>query len=95
MPELSLEDQLKKMAQDWDSRARENARHYVATGKEEWSDEEFFASGERAVEEQILNDMINICQGSDPEADARHRDRLRRGAYYAGPVDPVRRGARR
>lgn len=67
MAELSLEDQLKKMAQDWDDRARENARHYVATGKETWSDEEFFASGERTVAEQILNDMINICQGKDPK----------------------------
>ena len=67
MPDLSLEDQLKKMAHDWDERARENARYYVATGKEEWTDEEFFASGERAVEEQILNDMINICQGRDPK----------------------------
>lgn len=65
MARFSLEDQLKKMAQDWDARARENARHYVATGKEDWTDDEFFASGERAVEEQILNDMPNICQGRD------------------------------
>lgn len=65
MARFSLEDQLKKMAQDWDARARENARYYVATGKEDWTDEEFFASGERAVEEQILNDMPNICQGRD------------------------------
>lgn len=67
MPEISLEEQLQKMARDWDERARENARHYVATGKDDWSDEEFFASGERTVTEQILNDMINICQGRDPK----------------------------
>jgi ubiquinone/menaquinone biosynthesis C-methylase UbiE len=67
MPELSLEEQLRKMQQDWDLRAKENARHYVATGKTEWSDQEFFESGERTVAEQILNDMINICQGRDPK----------------------------
>jgi cyclopropane fatty-acyl-phospholipid synthase-like methyltransferase len=67
MPELSLKEQLQKMARDWDQRARENARHYVATGREDWSDEEFFASGESALSEQILNDMTNICQGKDPK----------------------------
>jgi 2-polyprenyl-3-methyl-5-hydroxy-6-metoxy-1,4-benzoquinol methylase len=66
MAELTLDEQLKKMARDWDERAKENARHYVATGKEQWTDEEFFHSGELAVEQQILNDMINICQGRDP-----------------------------
>ncbi len=54
------------MRQDWDSRARENARYYVATGKEQWTDDEFFESGRRAVSEQILNDMENICQGKPP-----------------------------
>lgn len=55
------------MQRDWDERARENARHYVATGKCEWTDEEFFASGERTVANEILTDMINICQGKDPK----------------------------
>lgn len=67
MPDISLEEQLRKMAHDWDARAKENARYYVATGREDWTDEEFFASGERALSEQILNDMINICQGRDPK----------------------------
>jgi SAM-dependent methyltransferase len=67
MPDLTLEQQLRKMADDWDQRARENARYYVATGKQEWTDEEFFESGRRAVAEQILNDMINICQDKDPK----------------------------
>jgi SAM-dependent methyltransferase len=56
---------LRKMQRDWDERARENARFYVATGKQNWTDEEFFESGERAVAEQIRNDMINICQDKD------------------------------
>ena len=58
---------LRKMQQDWDARARENARHYVATGRERWSDEEFFLSGETTVKNDILNDMTNICQGRKPE----------------------------
>ncbi len=57
---------LERMRRDWDERARENARYYVATTKRAWTDEEFFASGESHVREQILNDMINICQETDP-----------------------------
>ncbi|HXG34485.1 MAG TPA: class I SAM-dependent methyltransferase [Bryobacteraceae bacterium] len=66
MKRISLEEQLRRMERDWDRRARENARYYVATGKRDWSDEEFFESGRRTVAEQILNDMINICQGKPP-----------------------------
>jgi len=55
------------MQRDWDERARENARYYVATGNTDWSDEEFFASGEQAIADDILTDMINICQGKDPK----------------------------
>ena len=55
------------MQRDWDERARENARYYVDTGKQEWTDDEFFRSGERTVAEEILTDMINICQGKDPK----------------------------
>jgi SAM-dependent methyltransferase len=65
---INLQDQLEKMREDWDARARENARYFIATGKESWSDEEFFASGEKAIREQILNDMGNICQGKDPKS---------------------------
>lgn len=57
---------LRKMREDWDARARENARYYVATGREEWSDEEFFASGQKAVAEDILADFDNVCQGKRP-----------------------------
>ena len=63
---MELQKQLEKMKADWDARAKENARYYVQTAQENWSDEEFFASGEQTVREQILNDMINICQGKEP-----------------------------
>src|SRR5437879_9384799 len=59
-------DLLEKMRRDWDERARENARYYVVTGKLEWTDDEFFRSGELTVKEEILTDMINICQGKEP-----------------------------
>lgn len=64
---MDLEQQLAKMREDWDARARENAKHYVQTAKTDWSDEEFYASGEQTVKEEILTDMINICQGKDPK----------------------------
>jgi SAM-dependent methyltransferase len=66
MSEISPEEQLRKMRDDWDQRARENARYYVNTQTMEWSDEEFFASGEGTVAEQILNDTWNVCQGKAP-----------------------------
>ena len=52
---------------EWDRRALENARHYVATGKIDWNDEEYFESGRQNVREEILTDMGNICQGKDPK----------------------------
>ncbi len=66
MKEIGLEQQLQKMREDWDQRARENARHYVNTANARWTDEEFFASGELTVAEEVLTDMGNICQGKAP-----------------------------
>ena len=55
------------MRTEWDRRARENARFYVNTASTEWSDDEFFATGERNINEHVLTDMENICQGKPPE----------------------------
>ncbi|HLH31357.1 MAG TPA: class I SAM-dependent methyltransferase [Terriglobia bacterium] len=52
---------VEKMRREWDQRAQENARHYVATGKTEWSDEDFFKSGQDHVEQFILPDIKDIC----------------------------------
>ncbi len=60
--------QLRKMKKDWDRRAKENARHYVETAKENWTDEEFFHSGETTVAEEVDTDMTNICQGKNPRS---------------------------
>lgn len=61
-----LQPTLNTLREAWDRRARENARHYVATGQRAWTDEEFFRSGESTVEHYILNDRENICQGRLP-----------------------------
>lgn len=59
---------LEQMRRDWDSRARENARHYVHTGKTVWTDAEFFKSGEEAVQGEILEDSFNVFQGKEPRS---------------------------
>jgi len=55
-----------KMRSEWDIRAAENALHYTNTAEKEWSLDEYFASGEANVREQISTDLANICQGDDP-----------------------------
>ena len=68
--QISMDAQLEKMREDWDRRAKENARYYVATGSRNWTDEAFFASGEKTVAEEILTDLGNICQGK-PQSEMR------------------------
>jgi SAM-dependent methyltransferase len=63
---ITLEEQLERMRLDWDRRARENARHFVETSRTDWTDQDFFASGEKAIAEDILTDTGNIYQGKDP-----------------------------
>src|ERR1039458_2026281 len=60
--------QLGRMRHDWDRRALENPRYYVATGREEWTDEEFFEAGEQALRDHVFSDLENICQGKDPKS---------------------------
>src|SRR5580704_2674875 len=67
MDRANIRQQVDRMRRDWDRRAQENARHYVATGQKEWTDEEFFAAGEQEVQDHIFNDLGNICQGRDPK----------------------------
>jgi SAM-dependent methyltransferase len=62
--------QLTNMQQAWDARARANARHYIATSQAEWTDQEFFASGDWTVNGHILADLQNVA-GSTPPRDMR------------------------
>lgn len=65
MPETTLDpSQLDRMRQDWDERARENARYFIATGKKEWDSADFFDSGRLNVFHEILTDLGNVCQGN-------------------------------
>jgi len=68
MKRADIRRQVGQMRRDWDRRALENARHYVATGQEEWSDADFFAAGEEELRNHILSDLGNICQGRDPKS---------------------------
>ncbi|MBI1748148.1 MAG: class I SAM-dependent methyltransferase [Acidobacteria bacterium] len=67
MEKIGIEYQLQKMQRDWDDRARENARHFIANAKMDWSNDEFFRSGQETVAGEILPDLSNICQGKDPK----------------------------
>jgi SAM-dependent methyltransferase len=60
-------DLVTRMRREWDERARENARHYVATARTNWNDEEYFESGRSNVHHEILTDMGNVAQGRDPK----------------------------
>jgi SAM-dependent methyltransferase len=59
--------QLDRMRQDWDERARENARHFIATSNSDWNSAEFFDSGRLNVFHEILTDLGNVCQGKSPK----------------------------
>lgn len=61
-----LERYSRRMQADWDARARRNAAHFVATENQEWDAEAFFESGRLAVQQQILNDMGNVCGAWSP-----------------------------
>jgi len=67
MAEGDLGALLEQMQRDWDARAKENARFYVDTKKREWTDAEFFKSGEETAVQEILTDITNICHGKNPK----------------------------
>jgi ubiquinone/menaquinone biosynthesis C-methylase UbiE len=55
---------LRKMREDWDERARENAQYYIATSTKEWDDREFYRSGEINVANVVMPEMHRICGGN-------------------------------
>ena len=63
---MEIGEYLRKMRDDWDERARQNAQYFIADGRTDWTEEEFYDTGDRTVAEDILTDMTNICQGRDP-----------------------------
>jgi SAM-dependent methyltransferase len=68
MPSTALDPSvLEKMRHDWDERARENARHFVATASADWGSEEYYQSGRLCVYNEILIDLGNVCQRKNPK----------------------------
>jgi SAM-dependent methyltransferase len=68
MPTTALDASLlEKMRAEWDQRARENARHYIATANSQWNEREFYESGRLCVYYEILNDLGNVCQDKNPK----------------------------
>jgi len=59
---------VERMRADWEQRARENARYYVATSRDNWTEEEFYRSGETNLREYVLSDLENVCQDKDPKS---------------------------
>ncbi|MEZ5365251.1 MAG: class I SAM-dependent methyltransferase [Bryobacterales bacterium] len=55
-----------QMERDWNARAQENAFHYVASGRADWSEEDFYRSGRTSVEDLILNDRDYLLRGRAP-----------------------------
>jgi len=56
------------MRHDWDRRARENARHYIATANEQWNEEEYYNSGRLNVFHEVLTDLGNVCKQKNARA---------------------------
>jgi ubiquinone/menaquinone biosynthesis C-methylase UbiE len=57
---------LDAMRRDWDARARENAKHYVATSRKSWDDDNFFRSGAEEVRELVEKQSADICKHRSP-----------------------------
>src|SRR6187551_1509656 len=59
---------LARMRTDWDERARKNAKHFVASSREDWSSEDFFKSGEVEVQDIVEKDLIELSRGRAPQS---------------------------
>ena len=55
-------DGAERMKAEWDERALENARHYIASAREDWDEAEFSESGRTSVQTTVGKD-IDRCTG--------------------------------
>ena len=55
---------IKKMERDWNRRARENARYYIATGRTDWTHEEFLELGTRHDPTEYLERHVEHLRGT-------------------------------
>ncbi len=56
------------MKRDWDARARENARYYVASSRSDWDEQSFSHSGSLNAEELVFSELDLITGGDDPRS---------------------------
>lgn len=54
------------MKAEWDARARENAYHFIASGQEKWTEEEFEASGRDTVRAVVEDDLAAVAGDREP-----------------------------
>ena len=55
------------MRADWEDRARTNPWYFTNSATENWTREEYFATGEENIAQYIESDLDNIAQGADPK----------------------------
>jgi len=56
------------MKAEWDARARKNAYHFIASGQEKWTEEEFEASGQDTVRSVVDEDLAAVAGERDPRS---------------------------
>lgn len=66
--ERSPNEDLSVMKRDWDARARENARYYVASSRADWDEGSFSASGKTNTEQFVFSDLDLITGGENPRS---------------------------
>jgi SAM-dependent methyltransferase len=52
---------VESMRQDWDERARQDAFHYIASWRSDWTEESFFESGEKDYETMVAPVLARRC----------------------------------
>ena len=57
-----------RMKEDWDKRAREDARYYVYSARRGQTEDEFDSSGKLSVEELVVKDLATVAGGRDPKS---------------------------
>ena len=56
-----------RMQAEWDQRARQNAYHFIASGHDDWSEEDFDQSGRDSVQSMVVDDLETIARDRDPK----------------------------
>ncbi|HZS09834.1 MAG TPA: methyltransferase domain-containing protein [Blastocatellia bacterium] len=63
----ALHDDARAMKRDWDERARQNAKWFINTVRQEQSDAEFDETGAFEMRQWVLPELTLLTQGRDPK----------------------------